>query len=272
MSQLDLPQIAESQALAYVTSNDADAKLEQALCEEISSHDASAGDFSITEADFRGAWHQVIGGAPAAAFTVTVPAIRRPFMITNISGQTATLQTGVGSAGQLLDTETRLFYNDGGNVLALSDSSMSGNSGGGHGGALLSKDVDQTVTNSSSQSLTWESATYDTDGFHDPTSNNSRLTIPIGVSKVQLTAQIRWDGTTTNIREVQFYKNGANAYAGRAFKRAEALSGTTLQSLTSPVLAVTAGDYFEVAVWQNSGSSREVLSHDSCWFSLQVID
>lgn len=272
MSQLDLPQIAESQALAYVTSNDADARLEAALCEEVSDHDATAGDFSISTEDFQGAWHQVIGGAPATAFNVTVPAVQRPFMVTNSSGQTATVQTGSGSAGQVLDTETRLFYSDGSNVLALSDRSVDSGPGGGHAGALLSKTADETVANSTVLSLNWEDAAYDTDGFHDPLANGSRLTIPIGVSKIQLTAQIRWDSSSVNLREVQFYKNGSNAYAGRAFSRDEAISSVTIQTLVSPVLAVTAGDYLEVAVWQNSGSSRTVLSHDSCWFSLQVID
>ena len=271
MSQLDLPQIAESQALAYVTSNDADARLEAALCEECSDHDATAGDFSISAEKFRGAWHQVIGGAPAAAFNVTVPALQRPFMITNTSGQTATIQTGSGSAGQVLETETRLFYSDGSNVLALSDRSVDGGPGSGHAGALLNKTADETVANSTVLSLNWEGAAYDTDGFHDPNSNSSRLTIPIGVTRIQLTAQIRWDSSSINLREVQFYKNGANAYAGRAFSRAEAISGATVQTLISPVLVVTAGDYLEVVVWQNSGSSRTVLSHDSCWFGLQVV-
>jgi hypothetical protein len=271
MSQLDLPQIAESQALAYVTSNDADARLEKALCEEISDHDATAGNFSISTEDFRGAWHQVIGGAPAAAFTVTVPALQRPFMVTNNSGQTVTVQTGSGSAGQVLETETRLFYCDGSNVLALSDQSVDGGEAGSQAGVLVHKTTDETVANNMALVLNWEDAAYDTDSFHDPLVNGSRLTIPSGISKVQLTAQIRWDSSSTNLREVQFYKNGSNAYTGRAFSRVEAISGATLQTLVSPVLAVTAGDYLEVAAWQNSGSSREVLTHDSCWFGLQVI-
>lgn len=272
MSQLDLPQIAESQALAYITSNEADALLEKALCEQAAGHDATAGDFSISPMDFRGAWHQLIGGTPAAAFTVTVPALRRPFMLTNNSGQTATLQTGNGNAGQVLDTETRLFYCDGSNVLALSDTAGAGGVGSAHAGVLVSKTADQSVANSSVKTLDWQTAAYDTEDFHDPNITNSRLTIPAGVTAVQLTAQIRWDAVTTNLREVQIYKNGTNAYAGRPFDRTEAVAGATMQTLVSPVLVVTAGDYFEVAAWQDSGASRTILNHPSCWFSLQVID
>ncbi|USG59926.1 hypothetical protein NBZ79_12140 [Sneathiella marina] len=271
MSQLDLPQIAESQALAYVTSNDADALLEKALCEDISGHDATAGDFSLSAADFRRAWHQGIGGTPGAAFTVTIPAFRRPFMITNRSGQSATVQTGKGASGQVLDTQTRLFYCDGRNVLALSDHSVTGGASSGGtspGGALVSKTLDQTVATGSVQILDWQAAAYDTDSFHDPNATGSRLTIPPGVPKVQLTAQIRWDNNSANFREVQIYKNGANTYAGRAFSRTAAVAGVTMQTVMSPVLPVTAGDYFEVAVWQNSGANRQVLVHDSCWFSL----
>lgn len=270
MPELDLPQIAESQALAYITSNDADALLEKALCAEISGHEVGSGDFTLTEADFRQAWHHVIAGTPAAAFTITLPGIKRPFMMTNSSGQTATVQTGSGNAGQLLDTETRLFYCDGNNVLALSDNAVSGGSAATRTGALLSKSLDQAIAASLSETLNWDTSAYDTDAFHDPLNNNSRLTIPVGIETVQLTAQIRWDSNSVNNREVQFYKNGSNAYTGRAYSRIEALSSVSMQSIISPVLAVTAGDYFEVSVWQNSGASRTVLSHDSCWFSLHA--
>src|SRR5690606_14064216 len=114
MSELDLPQIAENQALAHITSNDADAALEAALCDEMTGHDPTAGNITLLDEEFRGHWHHVIAGSPAGAFDFIVPAIRRPFMVTNTTDATATVKTASGAAGQVLAGETRLFYCNGG--------------------------------------------------------------------------------------------------------------------------------------------------------------
>ncbi|MCF8467411.1 MAG: hypothetical protein K9G33_08435 [Sneathiella sp.] len=274
MSELDLPQIAESQALAYVTSNDADAKLESALCDELAGHDPSSGDVTLTDAEFRTAWHHMIGGSPAAAFNFIVPAIKRPFMVTNGSGETATVKTASGAAGQVLDGETRLFYCDGTDVLGLTDSTSAGGGGGAgsHSGALVTKSANQSVANSSNMALGWNSESYDTGGFHDNSVNNSRLTVPGGVSKVIVSGQVRWDSNTSGAREILVEKNGSATYDGRPFRHIGAQPGRTIQGFVSPVLAVTPGDYFEMIAWQDSGASRDIESHASTWFSIQAIE
>lgn len=272
MSELDLPQIAESQALAYVTSNDADAKLESALCDELAGHDPTSGDVTLSDAEFREAWHHVIGGTPSGAFNFIVPAIKRPFMVTNASGQTATVKTASGAAGQVLDGETRLFYCDGTDVLALTDSTSAGGGGGSHSGALVTKSANQSISNNTNTALSWNSEGYDTDSFHDNSTNNSRLTVPSGVSKVILSGQVRWDSNTSGTREILVEKNGSGTYDGRPFQHIGAQSGRTMQSFVSPVLAVSPGDYFELVAWQDSGASRDIESHASTWFSIQVVE
>ncbi|WP_373087030.1 hypothetical protein [Sneathiella sp.] len=272
MPELDLPQIAESQALAYVTSNDADAKLEAALCSELSGHDPSAGDVTLSAAEFRGAWHHVIGGSPAAAFNFIIPAIARPFMVSNASGETATVKTATGVAGQVLDGETRLFYSDGTDVRSLTDTLSDGSGGGGHSGALVLLASDQSITNNTATPLNWGSESYDTDGYHDNTTNNSRLTVPTGVTKIILRGQIRWDSSIAGVRQFLVNKNGSGSFDGRSVGTLEAQSPLTLQDFVSPVLAVTPGDYFEVNAWQDSGGTRTVVSNVSCWFSIQAIE
>ena len=272
MSQLDLPQIAESQALAYVTSNDADAALEAALCEEISTHDPTSADVTVTDAEFRENWHHVVRGAPASAFNFIIPALRRPFMVSNASGQTATVKTAGGAAGQVLDTETRLFYCDGLDVISLSDTTSAGGSGASHDGALVTLSANQAIANNTNTVLNWANETYDTDSYHDTVTNNSRLTVPSGVRKIILSAQIRWDSNSVGTREILARKNGSTTFDGRPFQHIEAQSDRTMQSFVSPVLTVTAGDYFELVAWQDSGSSRNVESHVSCWFSIQAVE
>ena len=270
MGSLNLPQIAENQAAAYVTSNDADAALEKALCEAKLDHDASGGNFTIADTDFRQNWFHELTGSAGAGFDVTIPAVKRPFMMENNSGQTATIKTGGGAAGQLLTGDTRLFYCNGSDVKSLSDDSTIGAVVPVFSGAMVALSSDASIANSSNTAIDWDTETYDTDSYFNAGVNPSRYTIPIGVSRIILTAQIRWDTNTTGGREILFYKNGSSAYAGRGFNHSDAAS-TLLMTLISPPLDVTAGDYFELVVWQNSGSSRDVKEDVSTWFSIQAV-
>ena len=267
MSLLDLPQIAEAQAAAYVTSNDADAALERALCEGKLDHDATAGDFAISATDFKGCWFHQIGGSAAAPFTVTIPAIRRPFMVENSGGETATLSLGSGGTVSVQDGECRLVYGDGTDLRGLSASTTPG--GASFSGALVTLSSDFNVPHNSSIEIEWSAAEYDTDSFFSG-SGACEFTVPGGVSKIILRGQIRWNSDTTNIREFLFTKNGSTNYAGRGFVQHNARSDL-IQNLTSPVLNVTAGDTFECLAYQNSGGTRQVLADVSSWFSIQSL-
>ncbi len=267
MSLLDLPQIAEAQAAAYVTSNDADAALEKALCEGKLDHDATAGDFAINPADFKGCWFHQIGGSAGAPFTVTVPDIRRPFMIENSGGDTATISLGSGETVAVQDGECRLIYADGTNLRALSIGAVP--SGVSFSGALVTLSSDFNIPDSMGTEIEWNAAEYDTDSFFSG-SGTTAFTIPGGVSKIILRAQIRWSVNSTNARDFLFLKNGSGSYAGRAFAQNDA-QDNLMQNLTSPVLSVTAGDTFECLAYQNSGSSRQILSDYCSWFSIQAL-
>lgn len=193
-------------------------------------------------------------------------------MVTNGSGETATVKTTSGAAGQVLDGETRLFYCDGTDVIGLTDSTSAGGGSGAHAGALVTMSSDQSISNDDNTSLNWASESYDTDGYHDNSTNNSRLTVPIGVSKVIVSGQVRWDSNGSGTREILLEKNGSASFDGRPFEHIEAQTNLTMQSFVSPVLAVTPGDYFEMVAWQNSGASRDIESHVATWFSIQAIE
>ncbi len=271
MSELNLPQIAESQALAYVTSNDADARLEKALCDSLAVTVPPSGNFTLTEEQFQTAWRFRLEGSPAAAFDLILPSVSRPFLMDNQSGMTVTVKIEGGAATPVLDTETRLLYSDGVNITALSDTSGSSVSAS-HSGALVLLASDQTVSSGPSNVLLdWGAESYDTDGFYDSSSSTERFTIPSGVNKIILSCQVRWDNNASGVREILAYKNGSAAFDGRPFTHSEAQTARTMQHFLSPVLPVTAGDYFEVFANQNSGSDRTIESHVSSWFCIQAV-
>ena len=126
MTLLDLPQIAENQALAHITSNDADGAVEAAFCDCKLDHDASDGDFSISALLFQRNWFHKIIGTAVGATTITLPAVKRPFMMQNNTGQNITLSIGGGIGTALPDGESHLMYSDGAIIHRLSDATGGG--------------------------------------------------------------------------------------------------------------------------------------------------
>lgn len=96
---------------------------------------------------------------------------------------------------------------------------------------------------------------FDTDGFHDNVTNNTRLTIPAGKGgKYLINFVATFDGNATGVRDVWIRKNGsdANLVTRAGYNRQTAsASGNTMA--TTVVLDLAAGDYIEVMVVQTSG-------------------
>lgn len=100
----------------------------------------------------------------------------------------------------------------------------------------------------------------DTDAFHDPSTNPSRITIPTGrAGKYLLNAYVIWDSDGTGQRRLGFAKNGALIGGGTG--QIEALNDTGFnQQNSSMVLALAEADYVEVSVLQNSGGNRTLTA------------
>ena len=144
-----------------------------------------------------------------------------------------------------------------------------------HRGALVWLDgVGEFVPNSNWEPINFTLEAYDTDAIHDNVTTTARLTVPAGVSKIKLSAQIGWVLTTAGTERVaRITKNGLAAdYAGRAVGGVGAdreLAWASQASLQSPVLEVVPGDYFIVEVRQDSGSG---LNIQDAWFSMEIIE
>jgi hypothetical protein len=111
---------------------------------------------------------------------------------------------------------------------------------------------------------------YDTDGFHDPVTNNSRMTIPAGLGgKYLITASVTWDTSTAGaLRSTIIFKNGAIA---GSFSRT-APASYAAQSV-SDILDLIPGDYIEIQVNQDSGSNRTLSgSVVPLWFAIAKLD
>ena len=120
--------------------------------------------------------------------------------------------------------------------------------------------IDATFTTGVAQAINFNAERYDTDGFHDNVTNNSRLTAPYS-GKYGVAATIRWAANATGQRNLRLVVNGATTIALVAVD-ATAAGNTDMCIYREYELA--AGDYVEVIVVQNSGGNLNVTAVGDC--------
>lgn len=141
-------------------------------------------------------------------------------------------------------------------------------------GALVTKAADQTTANyTGAAAIAWDSEAYDTDSIHDNVTNNTRLTVPSGVTKIKLGCGIALSSISSNGIFVRVFKNGSNTFdtAGSGQLMLNNSDSTNARgNFWTPVLSVTAGDYFEINLSVNTDNSITVEAGAS-WFAMEII-
>jgi hypothetical protein len=118
-------------------------------------------------------------------------------------------------------------------------------------GASVSFDANKSIANTTTTTLTFDVELIDTDGFHDNSSNTSRLTIPSGKNgKYLITTQLFPIENSTGRREVRFIKNGSVLYGWNMNGY-----GTMEMINFAAFMNLVAGDYIEMSFRQSSGGS-----------------
>jgi hypothetical protein len=132
------------------------------------------------------------------------------------------------------------------------------------GGALATLSVGQDISSGVETAIIWTVATYDTDNILQIGGGNpTRLTVPAGITRVQLQAGFRFEiNSDYNPYGARLTKNGADFNGAPYFEARPSTSLNIRPSavLATPMLVVTPGDYFELLVSQTNGASdgREV--------------
>jgi hypothetical protein len=126
--------------------------------------------------------------------------------------------------------------------------------------------VPQTIANNTATKLNFAYEFFDTDGFHDNSTNNTRLTVPSGKGGyyfIRCNAEFASNATGTRI--IDFYKN--NVIIARS-----QTPGGSLSMQLNYVLNLVATDYMEVVVTQSSGGNLDIYqSTDSAAFTMYQI-
>lgn len=149
----------------------------------------------------------------------------------------------IGTTGQVLTVDTAI---DGKIKWATTSSTPT------FVGWRVNRSASFTLTNNTTQFVSWDDETFDTDGFHDNSTNPSRITIPSGKGGYySVTAKVQFqDINATGGRQLGFVKNGST------FLGFFESNNTNVQEvMLTSIVNLSAADYIEVRLYQTSGNN-----------------
>lgn len=139
-------------------------------------------------------------------------------------------------------------------------------------GCKVKRTANQMIPTSATTAVAFTAESWDTAGFHDNATNNTRLTVPVGYGgKYRLEAGVVFAPNATGRRTVIARINGEGSIV-RDSRMATA--GDTSMSLNVPA-ALAAGDYVELYVFHEAGTDVALdvatQGEGGAWMSLQRI-
>lgn len=128
-------------------------------------------------------------------------------------------------------------------------------------GAMVSKAADQTGANyTTGPVIAWTSEIYDTDNYHDNSTNNSFLTVPSN-GKYRIGCNVSLANVSADVHVALILtKNGSATFDGAAAIRTEVGVVTPLVSFSSGPIPAVAGDDFEVVMNVETDTSIDVTA------------
>jgi hypothetical protein len=140
-----------------------------------------------------------------------------------------------------------------------------GGAGGALKGARVSATGNQSISNGTFPALGFDAEVFDTDGFHDPVTNNTRLTVPAGEDGYyEVGGKVEWANNTSGARILGMSKNGGGATP--YMQGGVPGSGASLiWTFNTGPIALVAGDYVEIHAYQDSGGSLNATNAREFW-------
>jgi len=132
-------------------------------------------------------------------------------------------------------------------------------------GAKAKKTTAQSFSNATWTAAQLDTEEFDTDGFHDNVTNNSRMTVPAGLAgKYLAIGLIQWSGSSTapNQRYTSLAKNGSRE-SNLSLPGSSVVGAMSLSGVGEPMIGVfdlIAGDYIEIHGYQDSAGSLNTFA------------
>jgi hypothetical protein len=168
------------------------------------------------------------------------------------------------------NTNTRLGIGTTGQVLTVASGVpawATPASGSTYVGASISMSANQSISNSTDTKLSWNTEAWDTNAIHDAGSP-TRMTVPSGYGgKWRVSGQII-TGSGSGGVEISIYVNGTRYVAGTPNFASPQLGSSRGAMVTMNLeLNLSAADYVELEVWQNSGGALNIFTASRYQFS-----
>jgi hypothetical protein len=138
-----------------------------------------------------------------------------------------------------------------------------GTAGSAAMGARATRTTTQSIPTTTDTLVDFTTEVFDTSGFINLGTNDSRITIPAGVTHVVVFASVEWS-SVVNDKFLQIKYNGnflANAEANMGVENNNA--GADRMNVTTGFMEVNENDYFEVNVF-----TAAILNINGCTFSI----
>jgi hypothetical protein len=123
-------------------------------------------------------------------------------------------------------------------------------------GCDLRKTANQSLSNNTNTAVTFDVENLDTNGFHDNSTNNSRITIPTGLGgKYLFNLTGRFAINSSGMRNIAIDINGSGGTGNLV--RVPGWNGLSIIS-ASLILNLAAGDYVQFIAYQDSGGALDL--------------
>lgn len=200
--------------------------------------------------------------------------------VTGLTGQLADPQptTVRKNSGANVGSQVRLNFIEGSNVtLTVTNDAANGEiditiaatSGGAvtERWARVRKSANQALSANTATALTWDTEDFDTDGFHDNVTNNTRLTIPSGqAGRYQIEAAVRFAILSSGQRMVTIMKNGTTYLIGATSAGMSVIS--TFGNCTT-IVDLAVGDYVELIT--QTTVATDALTDEATHFTIRKV-
>lgn len=144
-------------------------------------------------------------------------------------------------------------------------------------GCRATKSATQAVGAGAASAILFDTEDYDTSAMHDTVTNTSRITIPPGVSFVELSGTVAVQNISASEYNLYIRKNGAGVLYGydrivtvQEGAQIATLTSRALTTSTGP-LAVVPGDYFELMWSMNQATTVDTTAAAGTVFACTVL-